>query len=520
MKNIKNYIFKLFILICVIILSSISLVYNSYSKNKLSFGYDALSHIKILSKTPRISGTKSIISSQKYIKNEFQKYGYEVTEQNFKWPIKGKNITSKNIIAVKKGLNESQIIIGAHYDSYGSNGADDNASGVSSLLELSEKLSKLPLPYTIKFIAFDSEEAGLLGSRYFVNHMSKKEIDNTILYINIDSILTGDDLYIYGDYGPRGWFRDELLNISNNEKLNIKTSTEIIGQNKKEVTILKGECFDYSDHVYFRYSGIPFSHIESTNFDSTNKKTGYPNYRNKQFGMIIHSQDDNIDFIMKNMKNSAKYNLSRCISSIYKSLAGEPRIVITSNINDIKNIKYELYHNGSYVNTFYHLNSNKIIIDNLKKGTYKIKLINNTDLNIKCNLDNIPFKINGIGTFYMLYEDSNIKHQSKDYDGILIKMYGDLFDDKETSNDNIYKEFLKITNLDPKVIYNKDFSIDEMKKIIDENINGEETIPTFLNIQNNQKSSILKSSSYYKILSIICIYIIFMNIKKKQVTKV
>ena len=49
--------------------------------------------------------------------------------------------------------------------------------------------------------------------------------------------------------------------------------------------------------------------------------------------------------------------------------------------------------------------------------------------------------------------------KTKDYDGILIQIYGDTFDDPKTSIDELYKDFIKIKKLSPKVIYNKRFFI-------------------------------------------------------------
>jgi hypothetical protein len=52
------------------------------------------------------------------------------------------------------------------------NGADDNASGVAGLLELAQRLARSgdPLKRSIVIIAFDGEEMGLLGSKYFINN--------------------------------------------------------------------------------------------------------------------------------------------------------------------------------------------------------------------------------------------------------------------------------------------------------------------------------------------------------------
>jgi hypothetical protein len=88
----------------------------------------------------------------------------------------------RNVGAVLPGsdpkLKDEWIIIAAHFDHLGKQadvlypGADDNASGVAMLLEVAEAfaLAKEKPRRTIAFVSFDKEEAGLLGSTYFVNH--------------------------------------------------------------------------------------------------------------------------------------------------------------------------------------------------------------------------------------------------------------------------------------------------------------------------------------------------------------
>lgn len=531
MKKFKN-IFKFLntLLLFIFITSNITVIKTyPYSQNTLTFGEDAIKHISYLSKTPRISGTKSILNAQKYIKNEFQKCGYEVQEQIFNWPlINSKNITSKNIIAYKKGLNNNQIIIGAHYDSTSSNGADDNASGVSALLEIAQKLNKITLPYNIKFIAFDAEELGLFGSRHYVKNMTNDEKSNTLLYINIDSILTGDDLYIYGNNGNKGWFRDEVIEISKNENINIKTSPKLISNNDDEISILEGECYDYSDHVYFRYEGIPFAYFESTSWDDINMHTGYPRYRNKEFGMIIHSYKDNLNYILNNIEKKSLNNLSNCISLLYKTILNRNKqLIIITDTNDqsnLENIKYDLYHNNKIIKTLSHNGSNKIEIFDLPKGRYKLKQVNNTNLNLKCPLDNNYFNVSDNGTIHLFYEDVKNTVKTKDYDGILIRIYGDTFDDPKTSIDELYKDFIKIKKLSPKVIYNKDFSLKEIKSTIKEynknNFqNDDEIIPTFMNIPIENNFLKINHRLLVKFLTSILITIFCSNIYKTQKSK-
>jgi hypothetical protein len=90
-----------------------------------------------------------------------------------------KNFKTANICGMVKGTvqPDSFILITAHYDHLGGMGketyfpgANDNASGVSLLMNLAKYYAANPQPYSIGFILFASEEAGLVGSKYFTEH--------------------------------------------------------------------------------------------------------------------------------------------------------------------------------------------------------------------------------------------------------------------------------------------------------------------------------------------------------------
>jgi Zn-dependent M28 family amino/carboxypeptidase len=69
----------------------------------------------------------------------------------------------------KGGKQENlPIVIGAHYDTVpGTDGADDNATGVAVLLELARAIALQPLKYPVQLVAFDMEESGFWGSRHY-----------------------------------------------------------------------------------------------------------------------------------------------------------------------------------------------------------------------------------------------------------------------------------------------------------------------------------------------------------------
>ena len=111
--------------------------------------------------------------------------------------------TAQNVVGYLPGETDSTVIIGAHYDHLGyggptslwtgapaiHNGADDNASGVSALLELAKKYAKSSekFHFSMIFIAFSGEEAGLLGSNKYAKHMTV-DSSKVRMMINMDMI--------------------------------------------------------------------------------------------------------------------------------------------------------------------------------------------------------------------------------------------------------------------------------------------------------------------------------------------
>src|SRR5688572_24875213 len=89
-----------------------------------------------------------------------------------------KNHATQNIVGYFEGTkNDSLLVFTAHYDHLGRMGretlfpgANDNASGVSLLLNLVKHFSKKKPEFTIIFIAFAAEEIGLVGSSYFTSN--------------------------------------------------------------------------------------------------------------------------------------------------------------------------------------------------------------------------------------------------------------------------------------------------------------------------------------------------------------
>ena len=142
-------------------------------------------------------GSAGLDASAEYIKQQFAAAGLQPGGDNgtyfqaftAKGGTDNAERTLRNVIAVLPGSNPQfkgeAALLTAHYDHLGFGwpgvrsdavgklhpGADDNASGVAVLLEVAKQLAAgPPPPRAIVIIAFSGEEAGLLGSRYFVQH--------------------------------------------------------------------------------------------------------------------------------------------------------------------------------------------------------------------------------------------------------------------------------------------------------------------------------------------------------------
>lgn len=180
-------------------------------KNHIEF----LASEKNAGRYPGTKGNKRVV---RYLKKNFKKTGLQSFNnsysQNFKAVLRvEKDEAPKpatktcNVLGFLEGndpeLKNEFIVLGAHYDHLGMGGpssksnrknaihygADDNASGTATLLEIAEKMAsnKSQLKRSVIFIAFGAEEQGLLGSKYFVEHPTVP-LNQIKLMINMDMV--------------------------------------------------------------------------------------------------------------------------------------------------------------------------------------------------------------------------------------------------------------------------------------------------------------------------------------------
>lgn len=157
---------------------------------------------------------------------------------------------SQNVIGMVKGsLADSFVLVTAHYDHLGRMGAatifpgaNDNASGTALMLDLARSFAAETPKYSMLFIAFAGEEAGLVGSRYFTEH-PPVPLKNIKMVYNIDLAGGGDKgvTIVNATEYPAYFAKLEELNARNGWLAAVKK---------------RGKAAN-SDHYWFSEKGVP-----------------------------------------------------------------------------------------------------------------------------------------------------------------------------------------------------------------------------------------------------------------------
>jgi len=234
-------------------------------------------------------------------------------EIKFNDSLKSIGITGNNVIGFLNNKSKNTIVIGAHYDHLGygddgslfrdgeneiHNGADDNASGVSLMLDLAAKLIEVNTNNNYLFIAFSGEEMGLLGSNFFVKN-STIDLSTVNYMINMDMVgrLNSEkSLAVYG-LGTSPIFKQTIK--SNNEIFKIIENESGIGP---------------SDHTSFYLQDIPVLHFftgQHSNYHKPSDDSDLINYEgldliSNYIFSIISDLDDNGKLQFRKTKNESQ----------------------------------------------------------------------------------------------------------------------------------------------------------------------------------------------------------------------
>ncbi|GIJ29756.1 amidohydrolase [Micromonospora qiuiae] len=108
--------------------------------------------------------------------------------------------STENVIAqTRQGRTDNVVMAGAHLDSVpDGSGYNDNGTGSAGLLEVALQMAKVKPNNAVRFAWWGAEEAGLIGSQYYVDSLTEKQVEDIALYLNFDMI--GSPNYVFGVY--------------------------------------------------------------------------------------------------------------------------------------------------------------------------------------------------------------------------------------------------------------------------------------------------------------------------------
>jgi hypothetical protein len=204
-----------------------------------------------------------------YIVSRFEEMGIAAPAMGRLQPFeattrRGATVQGVNVLGMIPGTRRGDryIVVTAHYDHVGApdgvihNGADDNASGVATMLALAADLKRQAPEHSVIFVAFDAEESGLLGAKHFVE-APPVPLESIALNLNFDMTAraeTDGKLWVTGTY-QHPTFRPLLEGIAPVGGISLafgKDTPEDTGANN---------WVEASDHGAFFRANVPFLYL-------------------------------------------------------------------------------------------------------------------------------------------------------------------------------------------------------------------------------------------------------------------
>ncbi|WP_413730906.1 aminopeptidase [Sodalis sp. RH22] len=172
----------------------------------------------------RMAGSPAELMAADYLQRRFTELGFhsDLRAFNTRYLFHGsagkadwRRITATSVIAARAGAAPGEVLIVAHADTFMPRsdkdlndnlggltlqGVDDNASGLGVMLGLAQQLGRGTLAVGVRFVALSAGEPETLGVDDYLQRMSAQEKRNTLLVINLDSLVAGEKLRV--NYSP------------------------------------------------------------------------------------------------------------------------------------------------------------------------------------------------------------------------------------------------------------------------------------------------------------------------------
>lgn len=228
----------------------------------------------------RDSGTEGIDKAADFIAASFVSNGIAPYFETYRDTLSNFDKTTFNVVGVLEGsdpvLKNEYIVVGAHYDHIGTlapengdviaNGANDNASGTTVVMELAKYFGKeRSNKRSIIFALFSAEEKGLLGSKHLAEKLKAENLD---LYVMLNFEMVGVPMVN----------KDHLLYLTGYELSNLAAVGNGYANEKVAGFLPKAKEFNlfkrsdnYPFHTAFNIPSQTYSTFDFTNFDHYHK---------------------------------------------------------------------------------------------------------------------------------------------------------------------------------------------------------------------------------------------------------
>jgi putative aminopeptidase FrvX len=263
-------------------------LYNLIDSNKI---WQTSQHLT--SYTNRSAKTNTGVVAAQWFKQQFdtlaQEYGRKDVDSYF--VTTGTKYKQSSVVTViGKGKPADAIVLGAHIDTLSGNmpGADDDASGISVVLEIARVLlsSELHLDHPVYIVAYAAEEQGLVGSSYVVQSFLKNNI-------SVKAVMQLDQAGFRAN--PKDntiWLMKDYVDTKLTQFI-----AELLTRYVK-IPVAYTECgYACSDHASWTQEGFSACYPSGTTLDNDNP--------------YIHSAEDKLEIInLDHMVNFTKLGLA------------------------------------------------------------------------------------------------------------------------------------------------------------------------------------------------------------------
>jgi leucyl aminopeptidase len=218
----------------------------------------------------RANGSPEMKTAAYWIAGKFRENGVKPVSQdsdyiqNYSLTSRQQSIAERNVIGIIEGadpsLKDQCIVLSAHFDHIGiksglkpdsiRNGADDNASGICTLIGIARTISSLKMKpgRTILLAAFSGEEYGMRGSRYFV---SNPPVPLKNIYADVNFEMTGHSEYL----GKNKYYMTGCLNSN---------LDDLIGEYNRGKDFQLVDTISMANMLFYSSDNIAFSRISVT----------------------------------------------------------------------------------------------------------------------------------------------------------------------------------------------------------------------------------------------------------------